>query len=150
MVDINHICRNEQSTLDTFEKYKGQLVIADSIVKQFVGIALDPNDYIYVFYNGREFSYSTILSKFVPLKGKIDDKDYNEYIRIAYLNWFSIIDQRLDEPNEDITKGVKKHKIELEQKLNGYKYTELLADICWDLEYNGKGISPEKEKQWPQ
>ena len=56
---------------------------------QFVAIALDYSDYLYIMYDGRKIYYHTILEPLVILKGKIDNKDYNEIVRIARLNFYS-------------------------------------------------------------
>ena len=158
MVDKNHICRNEQSTIDIFEKHKGEFVIINNKVMQFVAIALDYSGYLYIMYDGRKIYYHTILEPLVILKGKIDDKDYNEIVRIARLNFYSSYSVCNDKGvSYDLVKLSKNHCVLLEDYATQLKEgqdekwrNELLSDFEWSLEYNGKGISPEKEKQWPQ
>jgi len=72
---------------EEFEQHKGEFVITENnTVDRFVGIAEDESDYYYILYNGRKIHWYTFVGKLVYLKGKIDDKDYIEFIRIAELN----------------------------------------------------------------
>ncbi len=78
--------------IEKFNELKEQLVICDyNQVKRFIGVGEDNLDYFYIFWNGRVLSYSSPLCPVISLKGKIDDKDYNELIRIANLNHYDLI-----------------------------------------------------------
>jgi len=69
-----------------FEQHKGEYIIVNDRVERFVGIGSDSEDYYYLTYNGKQLKWNHCLSGFVVLKGKIDNKDYNEFIRLAKLN----------------------------------------------------------------
>lgn len=80
---------NKKLILDEFEKLKGQFVITmDWKVERLVAIAEDDMDYYYITYNGRKLRWNTCVCRIVPLKGKIDDDDYNEFERLADLNHY--------------------------------------------------------------
>ena len=127
--------RNRQHTLDIFSKHKGEMVISNKRVYQFIGIAHDPDDFLYILYDGRKIHYSTILCRITILKGKIDDDDYNEMIRIAKLNWYSSNELWGNKPDnehyEAIVEGCKNHKEAIEHSIK--KNTTLLSDIVWDF-----------------
>jgi hypothetical protein len=80
---------NRELILNEFEQLKGQFVITQSWdVERLVAIAEDEHDYYYITYNGRKFVWNTCVGRIIPLKGKIDDKHYNEFERIADLNHY--------------------------------------------------------------
>lgn len=123
---------NKKIILNEFESLKGQFVIAgDWKVKRLVGVVGDDMDYYWLFYDGREFSLDTCLCRIVPLKGKIADKDYDEFVRIAYLNHLDIVSYEKD----DSYNFCELHKEEI--VLNLLKDQEhknsLLTEICWEL-----------------
>lgn len=119
--------------LQEFEELKGQFVINNNKVERFIGIGTDDNDYYYITYNGRETKWNTCVGSIVPLKGKIDDKHYNEFIRLAKINHFDQPNLWLPRTDEDKQKMLESsilHKNEI-SKVNGSdKY---LTDICWEL-----------------
>jgi len=85
----NSTCSNLKLILEQFEKLKGQFVITDSWkIERLVGIGDDKEDWYYLTYDGRKLKWNTCVGRIVPLKGKIDDKDYNEFIRMAKLNHY--------------------------------------------------------------
>lgn len=78
---------NLKRILELFEKHKGQFVITiEYVVQRLVAIAEDDMDYYYITYDGRKLYWNTCVGRIIPLKGKIDDKDYNEFERLASLN----------------------------------------------------------------
>ena len=119
--------------LQEFEELKGQFVINHNTVERFIGIGTDDDDYYYITYNGRETKWNTCVGSIVPLKGKIDDKHYNEFIRLAKINHFdqpNLWIPRTDEDKQKMLESSISHKNEI-SKVNGTdKY---LTDICWDL-----------------
>jgi|TARA_B110000259_G_scaffold161639_1_gene185865 hypothetical protein len=128
---------NRKHTLDYFDKHKGELMISsdDNKIYQFIAIASDPDDYLYVLYDGRKVRFSTILSRLIVLKGKIDD-DYNEFVRIAKLNWYSSdmiygIDVH-DKHYEEVVKQVKEHTKGIEEQVQTGD-TEMLSEFVWDF-----------------
>lgn len=123
---------NKKIILNEFESLKGQFVIAgDWKVKRLVGVVGDDMGYYWLFYDGREFSLDTCLCRIVPLKGKIADRDYDEFVRIAYLNHLDIVSYEKD----DSYNFCELHKEEI--VLNLLKDQEhknsLLTEICWEL-----------------
>ena len=87
LVSIEEFCsENRKSTLEKFEKYKGQLVMIDSSdcrVERLVAVGENRYDYLYItFDEGTEkvMSY-TILDRLIPLKGFIREDDYDRLSR---------------------------------------------------------------------
>jgi hypothetical protein len=123
---------NKKIILEEFESLKGQLVIAgDWKIKRLVGVVEDDMDYYWLFYNGREFSLDSCLCRIVQLKGKIEDEDYNEFVRIAYLNHWDIVSYGKDDPHN----FCKSHKEEITADLlkDQENKNYLLTEICWGL-----------------
>jgi|688.fasta_scaffold01065_60 hypothetical protein len=124
---------NLKLILQEFEELKGQFVINHNVVERFIGIGSDDDDYYYITYNGRETKWNTCVGGIVPLKGKIDDKHYNEFIRLAKINHFdqpNLWIPRTDEDKQKMLESSILHKNEI-SKVNGTdKY---LTDIYWDL-----------------
>ena len=88
-----------------------------------------------MLYDGRKVRFSTILSRLIVLKGKIDD-DYNEFVRIAKLNWYSSdmiygIDVH-DKHYEEVVKQVKEHTKGIEEQVQTGD-TEMLSEFVWDF-----------------
>jgi hypothetical protein len=80
---------NKELILNEFEQLKGQFVITESWeVERLVAIGEDEMDYYYITYDGRKLKFHTCVGRIIPLKGKIDDKHYNEFERIANLNHY--------------------------------------------------------------
>lgn len=78
---------NLDKILEEFSKYGGEFVITRrNTVERLIAVLEDEIDYCYVYFNGREFSFDSCLCKFIPLKNKIDDDDYNTLVRLAKLN----------------------------------------------------------------
>lgn len=113
---------NLKIILDEFEKLKGQFVITDTWkVERLVAIGDDSEDWYYVTFDGRDLKWYSCVGRVVQLKNKIDDKDYNEFIRLAKLNHYDQIDKKefLLAFQAYIKKYDDKHKF--------------LTDFCWDL-----------------
>lgn len=120
---------NKKRIIEEFESLKGQFVIdLDWRVKRLVGVVEDDIDYYWLLYDGRVFSLHSCVGRVVPLKGKIENGDYNEFVRLAYLNHWDIADYGEDNYS-------KKHKEEIisdllkDQESRNY----LLTEICWEL-----------------
>ena len=78
---------NLKRILKEFDELKGQFVITIlNTVQRLVAIAEDDMDYYYITYDGRKLYWNTCVGRIIPLKGKIDDKHYNELERLASLN----------------------------------------------------------------
>jgi len=110
----NHTCPNLPKILEGFEKLKGQFVITASWeVERLVGIGDDGEDWYYLTYDGRKLKWNTCVGRLMPLKGKLDDKDYNELVRIAKLNHYDqsvqldvIGDLEIMKGNDEIVVGL--------------------------------------------
>lgn len=125
--------KNLKILIDQFEENKGQFVIIDNKVVRFVCIAEDDMDYYYVTYDGRKVSWHSAVGRYMPLKGRLDERDYKELIRMANLNHFDQEDFFM--PSDDEAKLAQKkfsedHKKEMEKETGSDKY---LAPFCWDI-----------------
>lgn len=119
---------NKKIILEEFESLKGQLVIAgDWKVKRLIAVVEDDMDYYWLFYDGRKFSLDSCLCRVVPLKGRIADKDYNEFVRIAYLNHWDIVSYGKDDCE------LHKEEIILDLLKDQENKNSLLTEMCWEL-----------------
>jgi hypothetical protein len=110
-----------------FETLKGQFVITQSHkIERLVAIGDDQQDYYWITYDGRKFTWNTCVGGLIPLKGYLQDKDYNSFVISARLNHF---DQETcwGEQGENS----QKHKNEL-MKVSGND--TILTEVCWNLE----------------
>ena len=82
----------------------------------------DGDDYYYITYDGREIIWSSAVGKLIYLKGKIDDRDYKSFIRLAKLNHWDQI--------KTTTESIDKYRKFITTHDAG---NEHLTDICWDL-----------------
>ena len=124
---------NLKIILSEFEELKGQFVINHNTVERFIGIGMDDYDYYYITYNGRETKWNTCVGSIIPLKGKIEDKHYNEFIRLAKINHFdqpNLWIPRTDEDKQKMLDASITHKNKVLELNNPDKY---LTPICWDL-----------------
>lgn len=135
---------NLKLILAEFDKLKGQFVITESWkVERLIAIGTDEQDYYYVTYNGRKLTWNTCVGRIIPLKGKIDDKHYNEFIRLAKLNHFDqptiwgnnpddLVEQKEGDKSSPITYKVnsENHKRLMECLKGNDKF---LSEVCWDL-----------------
>jgi hypothetical protein len=124
---------NLKLILKEFEELKGQFVINNNKVERFIAIGTDDEDYYYVTYNGRDLSWNTCVGSIIPLKGRIDDKHYNEFIRMAKINHFDQPNLWIPKTDNDKQKMLESsilHKNEISKVSGTDKY---LTEICWDL-----------------
>ena len=124
---------NLKIILSEFEELKGQFVINHYKVERFIAIGTDDDDYYYITYNGRETKWNTCVGSIIPLKGKIEDKHYNEFIRLAKINHFdqpNLWIPRTDEDKQKMLDASITHKNKVLELNNPDKY---LTPICWDL-----------------
>jgi hypothetical protein len=123
---------NKTLILNQFEENRGQFVIMHNEVVRLVAIAQDEDDYYYVCYDGRKIIWHSCVGSYTVLKNKIDEKDYNEMIRLAKINHFDQ-DDFLMPSEEDKSQQkyyAKKHKQEMEKEEGYNKY---LTPFCWEL-----------------
>lgn len=79
-----------KSILREFEEHKGEFVITMSHkIEQFVGVGTDDQDYYWITYNGRKLTWNSCVGALIYMKGKLDDEDYNRFVRSADLNFFN-------------------------------------------------------------
>jgi len=112
-----------------WKEHKGEFVLTQShTLARFIAIGDDGDDYYYVTYNGREITWNSAVGKLIYLKGKIDDYDYNNFIRLAKLNHWDQLDvwKGFESANERVDEHRKKLITHDERNL-------YLTDICWDL-----------------
>ena len=113
-----------------WEEHKGEFVLTQShTLSRFIAIGYDGDDYYYVTYDGREITWNSAVGKLIYLKGKLDDYDYNSFIRLAKLNHWDQISV-WSEGKEQDEELVKEHRKKLTTHDEGDQY---LTDICWDL-----------------
>ena len=121
MIEISD--NNLKKFLEKFEELKGQFVITDMWkVERFVAIGDDGEDYYYVTFDGKDLHWSSCVGRIIPLKGYLRNEDYESFIRLAKLNDF---DQIFD-------------KITFEEALEKYIATydensKFLTELCWDI-----------------
>lgn len=104
----NSTCTNLPLILEQFEKLKGQFVITDGWkIERLVGIGDDKEDWYYLTYDGRKLKWNTCVGRIMPLKGKLDDKDYAELVRTARLNHYDQFPEIRNQVIEELetTKG---------------------------------------------
>ncbi len=72
---------------EEIKPHKGDFVLDHFKVVKLLDIIDGKDDYYYVFqkWGGMVYQSSCVLS-FVPLKGKIDKTDYDEFVRLWDLN----------------------------------------------------------------
>jgi len=124
---------NKTLILNQFEENRGQFIIMNNSVVRFVAIAEDDMDYYYVVYDGRKIYWHSCVGSYVVLKNKIDDKDYNEFIRLAKLNHWDQLDYhspRTEKEKQQRLEFSTAHKKELEKEEGENRY---LTPFCWEL-----------------
>lgn len=125
---------NLKIILAEFEELKGQFVITDSWkIERLIAIGEDDMDYYYVTYNGRKLTWNTCVGGLVRLKNKIEDKDYNEFVRIAKINHYDQENLWMpsdEEKKKEILRINREHKLEITRLEEPNKF---LTDVCWEL-----------------
>ena len=127
---------NRRKILEEFEEHKGQFVITDSHdVQRLIAVGSGDWDYYWIYWDGRKTSWHTCVGGFIPLKGKIDDKHYDNLIRLAKLNHndqlYLKLDKSKDKTKEALYKLMTSMIREKETRLKGND--EYITDICWDI-----------------
>jgi len=121
---------SKESIIKEWEEHKGEFILTQShTLERFIGIGADIEDYYWITYNGRTVNWNSCVGKLIYLKGKIDDSDYQGFIREAKLNHYDQKgwgDFRQDAYNE----SVDEHRQRIIKCGEGDFY---LTDICWDL-----------------
>ena len=68
------------------EPYKNTLVLDFFQVKRLVDVIDGGDDFYWVYDTGRGIEHSTCVGSWIPLKGKIDEKEYNKLVTVWNLN----------------------------------------------------------------
>lgn len=116
--------------LSEFEQLKGQHVITKSyVVERLIAIGTDDEDYYWITYNGRKFTWNTCVGRIIALNGKIEDKEYNGFIGCAKLNHRDIVGELCDKTYKWLG-----NTEEVKNKLTTFAGNDrLLTEPCWDL-----------------
>jgi len=115
-----------------YEKYKGQHVISNDTVYRFIGIVDDREDYYYCLYDGRKFRLHSCVGVIVPLKGFIQDKHYNEFVRMAKLNHYDQSTLYGIDDTEKLKEINDHHKKELVESIENNN-DKFIVGPCWEL-----------------
>lgn len=75
-----------QKMVEKLEPYRNTLVLDLFNVVKLVDVISDEEDIWWIYDNGRKTIKSSAVMDWIPLKGKIDDKDYEQLERIWNLN----------------------------------------------------------------
>lgn len=126
---------SENSIIKEFEEYKGQFVINDNWeVVRLIAVGDDGWDYCWVYWDGRKMSWSSCVGGFVPLKGKIDEKDYKKFVREAYMNHYDLIGlNREDDETTTLMLKVMRDRTKMEAIKRKNPKDEYITKICWEL-----------------
>lgn len=120
-----------EQILEQFNQHKGEFVLLHNKLVRLVCVGDDGEDYYWVVYDGRNVFWHSCLISFVVLKNKIDDKDYNEFIRLAKINHFDQENLFIPSTEED-KEYTKKHSLEHKQKMEEVNGNDkYLTDFCW-------------------
>jgi hydroxymethylpyrimidine pyrophosphatase-like HAD family hydrolase len=123
---------NKTIILQEFKDLKGQFVITSGWnIERLVAVGEDDMDYYWITYNGRKFKWNTCVGRLMPLKGHLQDEDYNELVRLAQLNHFDQSTIWGHKNPEEAKQFNIQHKHELMQLSENERF---LTDVCWDLE----------------
>ncbi len=121
--------------LDEFERLKGQFVLVDMdwSAERLIAIGEDDMDIYYVTWDGDRTVWRTCVGRIIPLKGYIEDKHYNEIVRVAKINHTDSPDCLMpkdEEAKRKILEINKEAKAEAETVNGKDKY---LTELCWDF-----------------
>lgn len=132
--------KNLISILKQFEELKGQHIIINSSVQRLISIGTDQEDYYWVTYNGKETTWSSCIIEIVPLKEKIDNKHYNEFVRLAKINDYDQSTLWGNNPVDIVKNSLEEQltcsqqSIQHKEKMEALKLPDrFLSTVCWDL-----------------
>lgn len=127
---------NLKKILEEFEQLKGQMVLSHSgTVYRLIAIGDDEHDYYYVLWDGRKTRWETCVGWISPLKGKIDDRYYDEFVRVHKLNALDSIElfhmiMRDPSKKEEVAAINEKAKNEAMTLTPKHSF---LTEVCWDI-----------------
>ncbi len=119
--------------LEKFNQHKGEFILLNGKLVRLVCVGDDGDDYYWVVYDGRNVFWHSCVGSFVVLKNKIDEKDYNEFIRLAEINHFDQENLFIPSTEED-KEYTRKHSLEHKQKMEEVNGNDkYLTDFCWTI-----------------
>jgi hypothetical protein len=110
--------------IDVFEKHKGEFVLSHGKVFRLIGVLEDDIDYYWILFDGKKISYDSCVGKFTQLINKIDDNDYNEFIRLAKLNHWDLV---YDEKESNMFKLAK------EKSILDFEEHNIVGGLYWEI-----------------
>ena len=118
----------EESLIEDYNKCRGQFVITSTWeVKRLIGLLDEVDeDHFWIYYDGKDIEYHSVLCGFTPLKGKIDDKDYDDFIRLAKLNHYDVYDKASESDHNE-------HKQDILNKIIKHDSHKLICGLDWGL-----------------
>ena len=131
--EIDNLPDNRSKILAEFENDKGQFVIGDHDwkVQRLIGVGEDDMDFYWIFWDGRKSIWATCVCGYTKLKGKIEDKDYNSYVRLSKLNDLDSPTIFGSEPTPERLLDIDEGKRKIERSLS--KNHTLLVPLCWEI-----------------
>lgn len=123
---------NKTKILGYFKEHKGEHVLRDNKIYQFVGLIEDDYDYYYVLFDGFNYMLATCVGRLTWLREKIDQDDYDDFIRLAKLNFRTSPEFANSLGDLDMWYYSEKFKEELTIKIKDTG--KLLTELYWDFE----------------
>lgn len=116
--------------IEEFENLKGQHILIHGKVWRLIAVT-SGYDYYYVLWDGRKFSWASVLSRITPLKGYIIQEHYDfDYVKMAKLNDFDqVFPDGIERANSAFVSDVSRTW----DTGFGYEQYEIIAGPCWDL-----------------
>ena len=122
---------NLKLILEEFEQLKGQIVITMSYnIERLVAVGDDETDYYWITFDGRKFKWNTCVGRIIPLKGHLQDKDYDHFVRRAKLNDYDQIPLFGKLETDEVIDKVNAFKRDLVALPDNHKF---LTDVCWQI-----------------
>lgn len=115
---------NKTIFLNLFEELKGHHLLVSDTVYRLIGLMDGEDDYYWILFDGRDIQYTTCLERLIRLRDRLDDRDYNEILRIAKLNDYDLVLPQ--EHSEEFKSSI------LEKILSDDRHT-ILAGLHFDL-----------------
>ncbi len=123
---------NKTLIIEEYEQLKGQFVLNFFDVQRLIGIVETEEDYYWALYDGRKLHLSSCVGGVIPLKGRLDEKDYNRLIRIAKLNHYDYMG--LNHEDEEKRKKYEDFITEHKHHLTDWEETHSwMSPPHWDI-----------------
>lgn len=119
---------NKERILEKFEKHKGEIILSFFQCFRLIGVGQDEMDYYWIYFDGSKLIWDSCVGGFMVLKGKIDDKDYEEMKRLCEFNHYDFVVKKANSDKYTFEELEKELFKDYDNDRN-----ELLTKICWDL-----------------